>query len=487
MEYKFKTTPFKHQLDVFNKTKDMESFGLFWEQGCGKTKPIIDTASYLYLESKINALLVVAPKGVHVNWISDEIPAHMPDNVRKNTRMLYYESVKANTKTFKRNFELLIKHSGFSVLAINYDAFVSEKGKSFIREFLDKRNCMYVLDESHNIKSESAKRTKVILKSSSWASYRRILTGTPISVGPFDLYPQVMFLSRDFWKDRRLGNFFIFKRFFGMFKKQKMWDSKSQKNRTYEQLLCYKNLDIANGYFDQIGDRLTKEDANLNLPPKLFSKAYFSLSKRQSQLYTELSEEFSIDFEDNFIDASMALTRLIRAQQIICGYLPNEDGGVIEIEETNARLKCLQNLLEGIEHKVIIWARFTKDVDNIMKLLGDRAVRHDGQLNDEQEKLDARNNFQNGDKQFFVANPQGNSTGFTLTSAKTVVYYSNSFKLIDRLQSEDRAHRYGQKNTVNYIDICTEERTVDYNIIESLRNKINIASSITGDKLKEWL
>jgi SNF2 family DNA or RNA helicase len=100
--------------------------------------------------------------------------------------------------------------------------------------------------------------------------------------------------------------------------------------------------------------------------------------------------------------------------------------------------------------------------------------------------VEAIERFQNGDARFFIGNPMTGGYGITLTAATTVIYFANSFDLAVRMQSEDRAHRIGQTEHVTYIDLIAEG-TIDEQIVKSLRNKMDIASVVMGEELKEWL
>jgi SNF2 family DNA or RNA helicase len=255
----------------------------------------------------------------------------------------------------------------------------------------------------------------------------------------------------------------------------------------YDKLLHYKNTEQLNEILASVSSRVTKESAGLNLPPKLYSKRYYDLSSEQMRLYNELRDEYLATMKDgSVVDGNLAIVRLLRLQQIICGYAQTDDEEPIKmIGDKNPRMELLGEIVEGLYTPVIIWARFTKDIDQIMELLGDKAVRYDGKVSEDQAAVNKKR-FQNGEAQFFVGNPQKGKEGLTLIQAQTVIYYSNSFKLIDRLQSEDRAHRIGQKNLVNYIDLVAP-KTVDEHIVKSLRSKFDIAAQITGDELKDWL
>ena len=564
MEYHFKTEPFNHQREEWLRSREEEARAIFWEQGTGKSKLTIDTACWLWLRGLIDGVLVVAPNGVHRNWVEKEIPDHVPDEVIKHVRAFHYQSPKADTKWHKQAVKAVIEHKGFAWLTISYEAFMTASGKRALIDFFDKRRLLYVLDEAHYIKTPTAERTKSILRSAKYAPFRRVLTGTPIAQGPFDAYSQIKFLVEDYWKQNRLGTFTEFKQHFGIWKKgwnPTAFNPKTKKNdgNEYDVLVGYRRLDDLNALLQPVSSRVTKDDV-LDLPPKLYSKRIFPMTPEQGKLYRQLRDEYIVWLEtggierdaeavaaepspdacptclgkrevefDGFIYpcpdcgdapdlgaegttpviAALAITRLLRLQQITCGYLPTDDEAepVYTIPGPNRRLDLLCDLIEESQHKVIVWARFQMDITLIMDALRERgisAVRYDGLVNDD-ERADAKARFQgerplyhNGQvvgreavppeeqARVFVGNPAAGATGLTLTAAKTVIYYSNSFKLIDRLQSEDRAHRIGQTNNVLYIDLVAED-SVDEKVVEALRNKFNVASQITGDRLKDWL
>lgn len=564
MEYQFKTEPFNHQREEWERSREEEARAIFWEQGTGKSKLTIDTACWLWLRGLIDGVLVVAPNGVHRNWVEQEIPGHVPDEVIKHVRAFHYQSPRADTKWHKQAVRAVLEHKGFAWLTISYEAFMTASGKRALIDFFDKRRLLYVLDEAHYIKTPTAERTKSILRSAKYAPFRRVLTGTPIAQGPFDAYSQIKFLIDDYWKQQRLGTFTEFKQHFGVWKKgwnPTAFNPKTKKNdgNEYDVLVNYRRLDQLNAMLQPVSSRVTKDDV-LDLPPKLYSKRFFPMTPEQGKLYRQLRDEYIVWLEtgglekdaeavasepspdacptclgkrelefDGFIYpcpdcgdapdlgaegttpviAALAITRLLRLQQITCGYLPTdeEDEPMYIIPGPNRRLDLLCELIEESQHKVIVWARFQMDITLIMNALrarGIRAVRYDGLVSDD-ERAEAKALFQgerplyhNGQvvgreavppeeqARVFVGNPAAGATGLTLTAAKTVIYYSNSFKLIDRLQSEDRAHRIGQTNNVLYIDLVAED-SVDEKVVEALRNKLNVASQITGDRLKEWL
>lgn len=569
--FTFKTAPFTHQREEWERSRELEARAIFWEQGTGKSKLVIDTAAWLYLLGRIDAVAVVAPNGVHRNWVENEIPDHLPDAVMARARAFHFQSPRADTKWHKQAVRSLLHFPGLAWFTISYEAFVTAAGKRALIDFFDKRRVLYVLDEGHYIKTPQADRTKSILKSAKYAPYRRLLTGTPIAQGPFDAWSEIKFLVEDYWDRHELSTFTEFKTHFGVFKKVRnanvksffnpktnRWEKAGPDGALVDVLVGYRNLPELNELLKPIASRVTKDEV-LDLPPKLYAKRYFTMTPEQQKLYKQIRDEYIAWLEtgealdaaaqtaepragscptcgdrreievDGFIYpcgdcgdpesslqdgttpvfAELAITRLLRLQQITCGYLPTDDEQepVYVIPGANRRLQGLCDDIETRQHKTIVWARFQLDITMIMEELrkrGIRAVRYDGLVSDD-ARAEAKALFQ-GERpvyergqmigrvpvppeeqaQVFVGNPAAGATGLTLTAAKHVDYYSNSFKLIDRLQSEDRAHRIGQENQVLYTDWVAED-SVDVKIVEALRSKFNVASQITGDRLKDWL
>ena len=485
-DYPHVIEPFEHQKQHLEKHVEAKAWGLLWEQGTAKTKPIVDTAAYLFINEKIDALIVVAPPGVERNWNTDEIPKHMPPEIALDVMVGVFQTAKKGTKAHQRLMNALLAWDGLSVLLISYNAFMTKEGKETVRSFLRKRKVLYVLDEAHNIKTPNAKRTKSIVASGKYAPYRRILTGTPVAVGPFDLYSQIRFLDEFFWKNKGIHGSVEFRQHFGR------WFTRADCQRLhgydpgYDKLLEYQNIDQLKEWLKEISDRVLKDDV-LDLPPKLYSKRYFDMSREQKVAYETLEEELMLEVGDDIITAELPIVKLLRFQQITCNYVPvGEDEPVHMFSDKNPRLNVMEGIRDETHHPVIVWARFKHDVDQIMDLLGNEAVRYDGSVDDDEAE---RNKlaFQAGDAKWFVGTAQKGGPGLTLTQAKTMVYYSNSFRLIDRLQSEDRAHRAGMdEHPVNYIDIVAND-TVDERIVDNLRNKRDIAVEIQGDPWKEWI
>lgn len=485
-EFPFVIEPFEHQLRHLQERINDKSWGLLWEQGTAKTKPVIETAAFQFSNGTIDGLLVVAPPGVERNWNTDEIPKHLPAEFALDTMIGVFSTARKHTQNHIRMMNALLRFNGLAVLLISYNAFMTSEGKDLVWKFLKKRKTLMVLDEAHNIKSPNAKRTKSIIAAGRYPVMKRILTGTPIAVGPFDLYSQIKFLDEWFWKNRGIHGSVEFRNYFGRWLTRSDHKLLHGYDPGYDQLIEYQNLDQLTEWLKEISDRVLKDDV-LDLPPKLYTKRYFDLSREQKAAYEELKEELMLEIGDHLVTAELPIVKLLRLQQIACNYVPL---GVDEpdhmFSEKNPRMNVMEDIRDATFTPGIIWARFRHDVDQLMDLFGKTAVRYDGSVDEDQAE---RNKlaFQRGDAQWFIGTAAKGGPGLTLTQAKVMVYYSNSFKLIDRLQSEDRCHRAGMdEHPVTYIDVVANG-TVDEKIVENLRNKRDIAQTIQGDEWKEWI
>jgi SNF2 family DNA or RNA helicase len=325
------------------------------------------------------------------------------------------------------------------------------------------------------------------MAASDYAVFKRTLCGTPITNTPFDIYTQFRFLDKNFWANTEygLGSFQCFKTFFGVWIKG--YNAKA--DREFDQCVGFKNLHILSELVKEMSSRVLKEDMTPRIPEKLYSYAGFEMTPKQWKLYKELEDDFMTEINGDMIFTPLAITRLLRLQQVANGYLPSGDENEMHmIEDKNPRLKILNEITQDLPHKAIIWARFIKDIDLIQEMLGETAVRWDGTVSEDKRE---ENKFRFKtcpveEVQWMIATPDSMGEGHTLNEALTSIYYSNSFKMKERHQSEDRNHRAGQINHVNYIDIVADN-TKDVDIISSLRKKFDNASTVIDGKIRPWL
>lgn len=485
-DYQFKTTPYQHQSNAFALCRDKEFYALFMEQGTGKTKVALDKACYQYCNGKINAVLIVAPNGVHSNWIKTELAKHIPDYIQYATLLWKTgaQLIENNKRKVQIEDYLLKNQDKLLFFAVNIEALSTENGKKIVRKYIDYKNVLFILDESSRIKTPSAQRTKAVINFGKLAKERLILTGTPVTQSPFDIYTQFKFLDPHI-----LGNqtYTAFKHEYGVFEKKVNFKT----GYPYDHLLQYKNLDQLQQLIKPYSYRITKDEC-LDLPEKIYQRYQVELTPVQRQHYEELKQNLITEIQGKDIVAPIVLTKLLRLQQIVGGFITfTDEKETLKLDGDNPKLKLMLDLLEDIHGKVIIWARFKAEIKMIVAALRETygyqsATEYWGEISQE-NRLKAIDDFQNKDNtRFFVGNAKAGGIGLTLTAANTMIYFSNDFSLETRLQSEDRAHRIGQKDHVIYIDIEATD-TLDCEIIDALRNKKNVADLITGDKLKDWL
>jgi SNF2 family DNA or RNA helicase len=477
MNYKFKTKPYKHQLDALQDSWDKENFAYFMEMGTGKSKVLLDNAAMLYDKGKINGLLIIAPKGVYKNWYDSEIPTHLPDHIFKKM-VLWKTSDKSKKQQLLLN-TLFETGSEFHILLMNVEAFSKGDGAAFAYKFLSCHNAMIAIDESTTIKTPTSNRTKNILALREHAKYRRILTGSPVTKSPLDLFSQCEFL--DPWL---LGHtsYWTFKSRYAVTRKIQV------QGRQVEIVVGYRNLGELSEKIQPFSKRVLKDDC-LDLPKKTFMKHVVEMTKEQKKVYKQMKEEAIAYLDGKVLSSATVMTQLMRLHQITCGHFTPDDGEIKNLPCN--RMTELMDILENVHGKAVIWSHYTHDVrriiDEIKRVYGDDSVvDYFGQTTPEERSINIKK-FQEDDKcRFFVGTTHTGGYGITLTAASTMIYFSNGYDLEKRQQSEARIDRIGQTKPMTYIDIISED-TVDDRIVKALRSKINIANQIMGEDYKDWI
>jgi len=463
-------------MTALEKSWNKETYAYFMEMGTGKTKVLIDNAAMLYDKGKVDGVLIIAPKGVVKTWYEQELPTHLPNHIEK-VSVLWQSNI---TKTQQEKLdELFEPESVLHILIMNVEAFSTTKGTEFAHKFISCHNTLMAIDESTTIKNPSAKRTKNILKLSTETKYRRIMTGSPVTKNPLDLYSQCEFL------DPYLLDFTSYYAFRNRYAEMK---TLNLRGRSIQIVDKFKNLGELSDQLKGFSYRVLKEDC-LDLPEKNWTKRQITLTPDQRKLYIQMKQTALAQLNGKVTSTVTVLTQLMRLHQITCGHFTADDGTTQPID--NNRLNELMNVISEMEGKAIIWAHYQYDITNIIreivKVHGPGSVVDYYGLTPQEERQDNIRKFQNDDKcRFIVGTPATGGYGITLTAANTVIYFSNGYDLEKRLQSEDRAHRIGQKKNVTYVDIIAED-TVDEKIVKALRDKINVASQVLGEDLKAWI
>ena len=477
-EYNFKTKPYAHQMEALKQAYNKEYYAFFMEMGTGKSKVLIDEIGGYFLQGKIDTALIIAPKGVYRNWERGEIPTHLPNEIPHTVAA--WRAPSEMTKDDKKKLKEIIYPNGkLRILLMNIEALSGSVGIKYVTQFLHKNRTLLAIDESTTIKTPTASRTKNAIKISKLAKIRRIMTGSPVTKNPLDVYAQLEFLSPNITRQ----NYWAFKSRYAVMVRRNFG------TRSTNLVVGFQRLPELNTIIDQYSYRVLKEDC-LDLPEKIYTTRTISLTSEQVKAYEEMRRFNITEMDGKTMTSLSTLAALIRLHQITCGHVTFDDGDTKEIKSN--RMNELLNVLDEVDGKVIIWANYRFDIKKIQQTLSekfgsDSVATYFGDTKDK-DRQDIVEKFQdkNSSLKYFVGNPSTGGYGLTLTAAHTVVYYSNSYDLEKRMQSEDRAHRIGQVNKVTYVDMIAEG-TVDEKIVRSLRSKIDIASEVMGEDVKNWV
>lgn len=481
MTYAERHPSYAHQRACRAKAKLRPAFGIFAEMGCGKSKIVLDELGEAYNAGTITRALVVAGKGSYADWINEHLPTHCA--VPYVAHLWRGGSAKEQRELNTWLATPDAAQGALRVLVVNVEACGSSlKAQQLVEHFVRNGRCAIVVDESSKIKNPTALRTKFLCKVGRRSPLKRIMTGSPVTKNPLDLYGQFQFL----------GEGLLGYRNFNAFRARYVLLNKIVVNNRLVDVVATPciplNIDELESRVAQHSYRILKKDC-LDLPPKVYERVTVELTNEQERMLEELKRWATTQLETGeYVSGSNAVSLMLRAHQIICGHTVDESGVVHAVP--NNRLAALENALEETSGKVIIWCAYRHDVDTVLAMLGrvygrGAAVRYDGTVPAAQRDV-AKERFQHGDARFFVGTLSTGAYGLTLTASNTTFYYSNSYDLELRLQSEDRNHRIGQGSSVTYVDLVCPG-TIDDKILQALRNKQNIAERIMGDDPRNWL
>ncbi len=511
--YQYKHDPYPHQREALRRSHHLTGYALFMDPGTGKTYVVINNTVYLFEKGVVDGLLIIAPNTVHVNWISDELPKHVPERtpweglIWETGRMTRQRNGQKEWKPEVARF-LDREPRRLVVLAMNFEAVLSQDGERFARAFLKAHRCVLAMDEADEyLASPGSKRFKRLMAFARAAAVRRPMTGTPVDESPLHAYGIMKGVNERFWVEGApsLPTFKSFKDHIAITETRE-----DSEGRQFPVITGWKNLDWLSDRMYSAAFRYRKDD--LGLPPKRFQKSFVEMNAEQWRMYNELRSQMQTFFADGrAVTTSIKLTWLLRLQQIVCGYVP-PDTPLLEVPDDwtdadavdqilsasselvpepipgrNYRLENMEWLVERNPGPTIVWCRFTPDVDALMNRFAHCAVRFDGKATVE-ERLEAKARYLANEKRarLLIGNPRTGGRGLTLVNTQHVIFYSNYFAARTRTQAEDRAHRIGLQHSVLYTDLCAL-KTVDTYIIERLRAKKDVARAIMRDPITEWI
>lgn len=498
-EFQFNTEPYEHQRIVWERTRDEVAWGYFLDMGCGKSKVFIDSSSWQYCQGRINGILLLAPKGVYGNWSDAEqgqFITHLPVEVQKRSSLLKWRS-NHTTKKFQNELQdfLATDQDDLAIFVMNWEALTSKAAVGAAVAFLKSRRVAMGVDEATFIKTPSAQVTQKVIKLGRGAVTRRVLTGTPVTNSPLDVYSLYEFLD-----PAVLGfsSFFAFRARYAILQRQQVG---------------HRSIILVRGYQrqDELRERMERscvimrKDDCLDLPSKVYEFRDVELSPNQKRAYETMRLRSIAELDnDELVTAPLALTKLLRLHQITLGFLTYDDEfGVKQTKNLDPdggpRARELMNLVEeiGPTEKIIIWANYTNNINTLARLLRsayepkgprERVVAvYDGSTPQEDRELYVKKFQDPSDPlRFFVGHTRTGGFGLTLTRSANTVYFSNNFSLETRLQSEDRNHRIGQDRSVTYVDVRSRG-TIDEKIVRVLRSKQDVAESLTGGGWRRFL
>lgn len=533
--FEYKTKPFEHQVRAFNFARQKEAFALFMEMGTGKTKTTIDLACDMYRAGEINAVLIIAPNGVHTQWIREQLPIHCS--------VPYFGVAFKSTasKALKNDIHKICTEpfDGLKFLAVNVEAFSYQTYMSIFFHFVTEHNTFVVIDEATAIKNPDAKRTQNIIRGLSACKWRgksliaceplsvkrAILTGTPITNSPFDIWAMAEFLQPNFFN----RTYFAFKAHYGIQRQidvhqgqlirkvsvplkleeiksiyemdtlaacQKfgMRESDVEYIKQYKPEHSYKHLDELKERIKEFAFFVTKDEC-LDLEPKIYKRRVVEMSDEQKASYLGLENEFITEYAGKELSVLNKVALYTRLSQIAGGFFPfaeeNEETGEFNKDiipfAKNPKLDALLEDIDLIDYPAVVVTRFTAEAKIIYEALskrGDLQVGcYIGELKEPKDPIQA---FKDGYLHILVANERMISKGHNLQNAHNVLFYSNSYSLEERLQTEDRIHRSGQTEKCLYIDYIADG-TVDMKVYASLRSNKKLLDYMRGVSVDTFL
>lgn len=464
--------PMQHQVVGVSLGVALDEMALFWEPGAGKTYATIHIAKNRYARDEIDLVVIICPNSIKQVW-PREVANWAPD-IETYVQVLDAGGTPKRAVGRERHLEFLV---------VAVEALSQGKAYDKVMAYIADRKVMCVEDESSRIKNPASIRTKKATAIAWSCFYRYILTGTPVTQGPHDLYAQFRFLNPNIIGMKKWTAF-----------RARYCEMGGFENR---QIVGYHNLDELMDKLRPYSHYVLLKDC-VDIPHKIYQKIEVPITPEQKAAISELKNEGSLIVEELGVElyVEMALERMTRVQQIIGGSLPrwNEEAGKYEtlpMPGANPKLAALLDYVEDLPEtaKCLVWARFTPErdrlVDALRKAYGDQAVvRFDGQVSDEDRKIAVDRLQSDPSCRFFVGNQTVAGIGLTLTSATYALNFSNTFSREDRVQMENRNHRTGQTEHCIYVDFEAMVKE-DRMILKAIETKESLASLVRDSIMRK--
>lgn len=476
------TRPMEHQHEGARRSRDASEYALFMEMGTAKTLTDIMDTLWHQRERGLDGWFIVAPKGCYLNWLR-ELEKHLTPGYRIAVHA--WAGGKTRRQTDGLGVVCRPTPGTLRVFVMNVEALSSsKKARAAAESFL--RSCgaaKFTVDESTTIKTWNSERCKWCCRLGRMARWRRILTGMPVTKSPMDVFGQFLFL-----RPGLLGhsNYYSFRGAYAVTKP--IWVGPRQ----VKVIVGFRNLSELQTRVARHSYRVTRDQC-LDLPPITYMMRDADMSDEQWRVYRSVRDDATARLDGGGrVTATEVIVQMMRLHQVVCGHVVDED-------QVTRTLPCprIDNVLEWVEEtggqQLVIWATFRHDVTRICEALrpvlrqGQRVARYDG-LTTTADRALALKSFGDGTAPFWVGNPATGGLGVDGLQrvARDMLYYSNSYSLEHRAQSEARLNRQGQERAMTSTDLRALG-TIDEKIIHTLRKGIDVATLITGDNYREWL
>lgn len=463
LKYRYKTKPFSHQKRALKKILDLDGrAALLMEMGTGKTKVAIDWAGIGFYNFGTRKVLVVAPLSVLGVW-----PRQIRLHSGAPARVFRLEGSTKDRISLLRKVVRSPRNDVLTYCIINYEGIWREtdRGISLRNLLIQWKPDLVVFDESHRLKSPTAKQSRAAHQISKVCRYRLILTGTAITKSPLDVFGQ--FRSVD---DTIFGvNWSHFKYEYGV------WGGFNR-----YQLKGYRNLRKLTKLVRDHSFRVKKEDC-LDLPPKLFETVPITLPDSIMRMYKQMAREMIVEIEDTHATAAIVLVKLLRLSQMTSGFLKDVEGQIRLIDDTKlvTCIDLLDDLIEE-EHKVVIFVRFIQDIERLSAKLREKKVQHrilSGSVPPRLRDSIVAEFQSDPSVKVFISQIQAGSLGIELTAADACIFYSLDYNAANYWQAQDRLHRLGQDKKVTYYHLVAQG-TIDQIVLRVLKDKGDVAEAI---------
>jgi SNF2 family DNA or RNA helicase len=467
--------------------------GIYLDPGMGKSRVALKIAERWHRQGKIDAMVVLAKNSGKTNWViwdhmiedpeldEDAVAVHLRDY--PVIKGLWISGATGQDKREWNNFEKRINgdtRGKLVILAINYQALLSEVVLGFLMDFMDKFRTVLCADESTQIAEISAKRTKRAIKLARKAPKRLALSGTPVMKRPLKIFAQAKFLD-----EKALGytSFYPFRNRYARMGGFEM-----------RQVMGYENLDELSDKIASFSIRAQAKD-HLDMPEQQWHKRRVYMTPEQAKAYKTMREEFYAEVDGGLaVTAPIVIAQMTRLAQIVGGFLPDEDGNPVAIIPPDRNPKALEtmDIIDDAPGQSIVWCRFKPEIAAVAALCRDAKVsfyEFHGEVG-ETDRVRVRKAFQRGERQVVLATPSsGGDSIDEFKVADTAIFYSNDADTEKRKQAEGRTWRAGSAKlhkTINYYDILVPN-TTDTKYMQILRRDSKLSALLLRESWKEWI